>query len=146
VLSSSAARCPRSGSSCSCAAQATTSLPLFLAVAAALVLASTGRLRDVDRLDVLGAGVVTCVWAFVAATAPGGGVGVTGAVAIVLGYGVVAAVALGLGTLVFPFATRFLSHALSAFLVFAAFALLWLVPARPAGYCCGPARRLRRHR
>jgi hypothetical protein len=47
-------------------------VPLFLAVAAALLLAGTGRLRDADTVDVAGAGVVTCAWAFVAATAPGG--------------------------------------------------------------------------
>ena len=41
------------------------------------------------------------------------------------GFGTVAAVSLGLGTLVFPFATLFFAHALSAFLGFAAFALLW---------------------
>jgi len=46
------------------------------------------------------------------------------------GYGVFAAVALGLGTIVFPYASVFLSHALSAFLVFAAFVLLWLGPPR----------------
>jgi hypothetical protein len=46
------------------------------------------------------------------------------------GYGLFAAVALGLGTIVFPYATVFLSHALSAFLVFAAFMLLWLGPPR----------------
>jgi hypothetical protein len=42
------------------------------------------------------------------------------------GFGIAAAVAIGLGTLVLPFATLFFSHALSAFLVFAAFALLLL--------------------
>jgi hypothetical protein len=41
------------------------------------------------------------------------------------GFGTVAAVAMGLGTLVMPFATLFFSHALSAFVVFAAFFLLW---------------------
>ena len=40
------------------------------------------------------------------------------------GYGTAAAVAIGLGTLILPFATLFFSHTLSAFLVFAAFALL----------------------
>ncbi|MGH3102485.1 MAG: hypothetical protein ACRDN6_00080 [Gaiellaceae bacterium] len=41
------------------------------------------------------------------------------------GFGTLAAVTLGLGTLVLPFATLFLSHVLSAFLLFAAFAVLW---------------------
>lgn len=41
------------------------------------------------------------------------------------GYGTAAAVTLGLGTLLFPFATVFFSHALAALLGFAAFALLW---------------------
>jgi 4-amino-4-deoxy-L-arabinose transferase-like glycosyltransferase len=41
------------------------------------------------------------------------------------GFGTVAAVAAGLGTLLLPFATLFFSHALSAFLVVAAFALLF---------------------
>ena len=41
------------------------------------------------------------------------------------GFGTVAAVALGAGTLLTPFATLFFSHALSALLVFATFALLW---------------------
>jgi hypothetical protein len=42
------------------------------------------------------------------------------------GLGVAAAVALGLGTLVLPFATLFFAHALSAALGFAAFAVVWL--------------------
>jgi hypothetical protein len=42
------------------------------------------------------------------------------------GFGTVAAVTVGLGTLVLPFATLFLSNLLSAVLVFAAFAVLWL--------------------
>ena len=46
------------------------------------------------------------------------------------GSGVFAAVTLGLGTIVFPFTSVFLSHALSAFLVFGAFVLLWLGPRR----------------
>jgi hypothetical protein len=41
------------------------------------------------------------------------------------GLGTAAAVTLGVGTLVLPFATMFFSHALSALLGFAAFALLW---------------------
>lgn len=41
------------------------------------------------------------------------------------GFGTAAAVTLGLGTLLTPFATLFFSHALSAFIVFAAFALLF---------------------
>ena len=41
------------------------------------------------------------------------------------GYGTATAVALGAGTLLLPYATVFFSHALSAFLVFSAFALLW---------------------
>jgi hypothetical protein len=41
------------------------------------------------------------------------------------GFGTVAAVTLGLGTLIMPFATLFFSHVLSAMLAFAAFALLW---------------------
>jgi hypothetical protein len=47
------------------------------------------------------------------------------------GFGTAAAVLLGLGTLVLPFATLFLSHLLSALLVFAAFALLWEERRRP---------------
>ena len=42
------------------------------------------------------------------------------------GYGTAAAVALGAGTLIMPFATVFFSHVLSATLAFAAFCLLWL--------------------
>ena len=41
------------------------------------------------------------------------------------GFGTAAAVTLGLGTLIMPFATLFFSHVLSAMLGFAAFALLW---------------------
>lgn len=41
------------------------------------------------------------------------------------GYGLAAAVTLGLGTLVMPFATEFFAHVLAALLGFAAFALLW---------------------
>jgi hypothetical protein len=41
------------------------------------------------------------------------------------GFGTVAAVTLGLGTLILPFATLFFSHVLSAMLAFAAFAVLW---------------------
>jgi hypothetical protein len=41
------------------------------------------------------------------------------------GFGTAAALALGLGTLLLPYGTIFLSHALSALLVFAAFWLLW---------------------
>jgi hypothetical protein len=41
------------------------------------------------------------------------------------GFGTITAVTLGAGTLALPYATVFFSHALSAFLVFAAFALLW---------------------
>jgi hypothetical protein len=44
---------------------------------------------------------------------------------IVPGTGLATAVALGLGTIVLPFATLFFAHALSAALGFAAFALLW---------------------
>jgi acid phosphatase family membrane protein YuiD len=41
------------------------------------------------------------------------------------GFGTATAVTLGMATLVLPYGTLFLSHALSALLVFAAFALLW---------------------
>jgi hypothetical protein len=41
------------------------------------------------------------------------------------GFGTAAAVTLGLGTLLLPYTTLFLNHALSSFLVFASFALLW---------------------
>jgi hypothetical protein len=41
------------------------------------------------------------------------------------GFGAIAAVTIGLGTLIMPFATLFFSHVLSAMLGFAAFALLW---------------------
>jgi hypothetical protein len=47
------------------------------------------------------------------------------------GYGTAAAVALGAGTMVLPFATLFFSHVMSAMLVFAAFALLWRERAGP---------------
>ncbi|MEP6978212.1 MAG: hypothetical protein ABI948_09180 [Thermoleophilia bacterium] len=62
------------------------------------------------------------------------------------GFGTLAAVLLGAGTLLTPFATMFFSHALSACLVFAAFALLWharresasgLVWFLAAGLCAG---------
>jgi hypothetical protein len=49
------------------------------------------------------------------------------------GLGVAAAVALGLGTLVLPFATLFFAHALSAALAFGAFAVVWLERRRPGG-------------
>jgi hypothetical protein len=49
------------------------------------------------------------------------------------GLGVAAALALGLGTLVLPFATLFFAHALSAALAFGAFAVVWLERRRPAG-------------
>lgn len=51
------------------------------------------------------------------------------------GYGAVAAVTLGLCTLVMPFSTLYFSHVLAAFLGFAAFAVLWRERA-------GPDRRL----
>src|SRR6185436_17614491 len=41
------------------------------------------------------------------------------------GFGTAAALTLGIGTLVFPFATLFFGHVLAATLSFAAFALLW---------------------
>lgn len=41
------------------------------------------------------------------------------------GFGTIAAVTVGLGTLIMPFATLFFSHVLSAMLGFGAFALLW---------------------
>ena len=43
-----------------------------------------------------------------------------------LGYGVLAAVTAGAGTLLLPFATLFFSHVLAASLAFAAFGALWL--------------------
>jgi hypothetical protein len=49
------------------------------------------------------------------------------------GLGVAAAVALGLGTLVLPFATLFFAHVLSAALGFAAFAVVWLERRRADG-------------
>lgn len=57
------------------------------------------------------------------------------------GYGALAAVAAGAGTLLLPFATLFFSHALAAALAFAAFATLWLRPRRglPAGLLAGLA-------
>lgn len=51
------------------------------------------------------------------------------------GFGAVAALAFGLGTLTLPFSTLFFAHVLSAMLGFAAFAVLWKerrAPARPA--------------
>ncbi len=42
------------------------------------------------------------------------------------GFGTIAAVAMGLGTLLLPFATMFFAHALSACLVFAAFTILFV--------------------
>ena len=47
------------------------------------------------------------------------------------GYGTAAAVALGAGTLILPFATLYFSHVMSAMLAFAAFALLWRERAGP---------------
>lgn len=41
------------------------------------------------------------------------------------GFGTAAAVTLGVGTLILPFATLFFAHVLGAFLAFAAFALAW---------------------
>jgi hypothetical protein len=41
------------------------------------------------------------------------------------GFGTITAVALGVGTLILPFATIFYAHVLAAFLAFAAFAVLW---------------------
>jgi hypothetical protein len=48
------------------------------------------------------------------------------------GMGTLAAVTLGAGTLVLPFATMYFSHILAAFLAFAAFALLWREREGPA--------------
>jgi hypothetical protein len=51
------------------------------------------------------------------------------------GMGTAVALTLGLGTLIFPFATLFFGHVLAALLAFAAFALLWKEregPPRPA--------------
>jgi hypothetical protein len=48
------------------------------------------------------------------------------------GFGTAAAVTLGLGTLVFPQATLFMPHVLSAALAFAVFALLWRERTGPA--------------
>jgi hypothetical protein len=47
------------------------------------------------------------------------------------GYGTAAAVTLGLGTLLTPFATMFFPHVLSACLAFAAFVLLWRASEEP---------------
>lgn len=44
---------------------------------------------------------------------------------IAAGYGTLAAIATGAGTLILPFSTLFFSHVISAAMVFAAFALLW---------------------
>lgn len=63
------------------------------------------------------------------------------------GFGTAAAVTLGLGTLLTPFATMFFPHALSASLVFAAFAILFfarasrrgLFPVAVAGFALGYA-------
>jgi hypothetical protein len=52
------------------------------------------------------------------------------------GYGAATAVMLATGTLMLPFGSLFFSHPLSAFLCFAAFAILWLERERP------PAMRL----
>src|SRR6185369_7311808 len=41
------------------------------------------------------------------------------------GMGTAVALTLGIGTLLFPFATMFFGHVLAAFLGFAAFAILW---------------------
>ncbi len=48
------------------------------------------------------------------------------------GYGLAAAVTLGAGTMVLPFATLFFAHSLSSMLVFAAFAVLWRERRGPA--------------
>jgi hypothetical protein len=47
------------------------------------------------------------------------------------GYGAAAAVAIGAGTMILPFATLFFSHVMSAMLAFAAFVLLWRERAGP---------------
>jgi hypothetical protein len=47
------------------------------------------------------------------------------------GYGLLATVILGVGTMVLPFATLFFSHSLSTMLLFAAFAVLWRERAGP---------------
>jgi hypothetical protein len=55
------------------------------------------------------------------------------------GFGTAAALTLGLATMVLPFATLYFAHALSAMLVFAAFAVLWRERqgrARPALVAC----------
>lgn len=49
------------------------------------------------------------------------------------GYGTAAAVAIGAGTLLLPFATLFFAHVLSTAFGFASFALLWLERERGAG-------------
>jgi hypothetical protein len=92
-------------------------LPLYLALDAA------GLVGDGDPTRVLWAlGLVGCVLPAVLLL----GLLRWAANRIEPGFGTAAAVAIGLGTLILPFATLFFSHALSAFLVFAAFALLLL--------------------
>jgi hypothetical protein len=63
------------------------------------------------------------------------------------GFGTAAAVALGAGTLILPYATVFLSHVLAAVLLFGSFTLLWrerertprALPLFTAGVLCGYA-------
>jgi hypothetical protein len=50
------------------------------------------------------------------------------------GYGTATGIALGAGTLLLPYATVFFAHALSAFLSFAAFSLVWADRERRSGY------------
>jgi hypothetical protein len=91
-------------------------VPAFLVLDAAGVVSETDPTRTLWALGLLGCvapavGLVLLVrWAGDRVAAP---------------FGLPAGIALALGTLVLPFATLFLSHVLSAFLVFAAFCLLW---------------------
>jgi hypothetical protein len=86
-----------------------------------VVLDGAGSVRSGDPMDALWAlGLVGCVLPATLLLALVRMV----AEEVEPGFGTVAAVALGLGTILLPFATLFYSHALSALLVFAAFVLL----------------------
>jgi hypothetical protein len=103
----------------------------FVTLPVYLTLESTGALDLMARLPGLADETVGALWAL-------GLVGCVLPSVLVLvlvrrlgellapGYGTAAAVALGAGTLLLPFATLFFGHMLSAALGFAAFAILWL--------------------
>jgi hypothetical protein len=110
----------------------------FAALPAYLVLERVGVLDAMARLPGLADEAVGALWALGLLWCV-----LPGALLLLLvrqlgellapGYGTAAAVAIGAGTLLLPFATLFFAHAFSAALGFAAFALLWLERERGIG-------------